>query len=178
MAQPNLDLIRHESQRTNKTKTNMVLFLNLDSSKSPPHNSSRGLPTAKPQQNPNITHPFTALLSSYPLLISLAKHLDLGDLATLSNTCHPFRSLLLPQRENLTSTSLVCKNSGQQQPRRCVKDLVNECKGCLKPVCRVRSPPFSPPYNSDNANGRWAELRTKTEFMGTIIAATPLVLKS
>ncbi|RPA97719.1 hypothetical protein L873DRAFT_1106149 [Choiromyces venosus 120613-1] len=132
----------------------MVLFLNLDSSKPPPHNnphndldcqSIRALhwqtPLAReprainPPANPNTAHPFTALLSSYPLLISLVKHLDLNDLATLSSTCHPFRSLLLPQRENLISTSLACKNSGQKF-RRCVKDLVNECRGCLEPICR------------------------------------------
>ncbi|KAG0126304.1 hypothetical protein HOY82DRAFT_570474 [Tuber indicum] len=141
--------ICREPLRTNQTKTKMVLFLNLDSSKPPLYDNShddcqsiraiqwhaRAVPAAESQPNPNTTHPFTTLLSSYPLLISLVKHLDLNDLATLSTTCHPFRSLLLPQRENLTSTSLVCKNSSWKF-RRCVKDLVNECRGCLEPICR------------------------------------------
>ncbi|CUS15270.1 unnamed protein product [Tuber aestivum] len=131
----------------------MVLFLNLDSSKPPPHDNPHddldrqptrtlhwdtphpGVVATRPRPSPNTTHPFTALMSSYPLLMSLTKHLDLNDLASLSSTCHPFRSLLLPQRKNLTSRSLVCKNSGGQV-HRCVKDLVNECRRCLKPVCR------------------------------------------
>ncbi|KAG0634798.1 hypothetical protein HOY80DRAFT_499677 [Tuber brumale] len=127
----------------------MVFFLNLDSSKPPPHNNSHDdcpsirakqrhaqvVPATESQPNPNATHPFTVLLSSYPLLISLVKHLDLNDLATLSSTCHPFRSLLLLQRENLTSTSLACKNSSREF-QRCVKDLVNECRECQEPICR------------------------------------------
>ena len=188
----NSDLYQIRRVPANKTKDKMVLFLNLDSSKPPPQDDShddyqsiqaphrhaprsRALPTTKSQSNPNAAHPFTTLLSSYPLLISLAKHLDLGDLATLSRTCHPFRSLLLLQRENLTSTSLVCKNSGKQFCR-CVKDLVNECRGCMEPVCRVRSLSLSSlPYNDGNANGGWVELHTETKSMGTIFTATPLV---
>lgn len=100
------------------------------------------------------------------IVVQLAQSLDLNSLHALSRTCRQFRENLLQFHRQLATQTLRCVNEpGQPQtsdrvrgfnfvqntpveyfgmvglsPRKvgaCARDMVNECRRCGIPVCRV-----------------------------------------
>ena len=95
------------------------------------------------------------------IVVQLAQSLDLNSLHALSRTCRQFRENLLQFNRQLVTKTLRCINEpGQPQPLdrvwgtpidyfgmvcltprkvgACARDMVNECRRCGIPVCRVR----------------------------------------
>ncbi|KIW09076.1 uncharacterized protein PV09_00024 [Verruconis gallopava] len=69
--------------------------------------------TANDQRpNPNLNG-FSAILSCYPIVASLASHLDLNSLHDLSRTCRQFRANLLQHRKQLISQALRCSRENE-----------------------------------------------------------------
>ncbi|OAX84470.1 hypothetical protein ACJ72_01170 [Emergomyces africanus] len=59
--------------------------------------------------NPNVNG-FSAALSCYPVVVQIARSIDLNTLDSLSMTCHQFRANLLPFRSQLVRETLRCRN--------------------------------------------------------------------
>ncbi|OJD11765.1 hypothetical protein AJ78_07525 [Emergomyces pasteurianus Ep9510] len=59
--------------------------------------------------NPNVNG-FSAALSCYPVVVQIARSVDLNTLDSLSMTCHQFRANLLPFRSQLIRETLRCRN--------------------------------------------------------------------
>lgn len=98
--------------------------------------------------------------------MSVATHIDLNTLDSLSRTCHQIRAALLQYRKMLLLSTLHCSNeylpvdpeetlryrarpgnwfymedaarsSYNAKSGRCARDLVAECRRCATVVCRV-----------------------------------------
>ncbi|TVY55816.1 hypothetical protein LCER1_G005120 [Lachnellula cervina] len=116
------------------------------------------------RDNPN-RNASTEALGCYPVVISIASHLDLNTLDALSLTCRQVRANLLQFRTQLLSTTLRCSNEYiQSDPERtlryrarsadwyfvevgrnragtgkvgqCARDLVGGCRRCGDVICR------------------------------------------
>ncbi|EEH45331.1 uncharacterized protein PADG_01481 [Paracoccidioides brasiliensis Pb18] len=59
--------------------------------------------------NPNVNG-FSAALSCYPVVVQIARSVDLNTLDSLSMTCRQFRANLLPFRSQLIRETLRCRN--------------------------------------------------------------------
>lgn len=96
----------------------------------------------------------TWLAAAWPVISSIASHLDHNDLSNLANTCKQMRQNMLQYRRNLLDTSLICsttlrdgnayskqsKRSNQSSRSRkvlCARDFVARCGTCGEPTCRV-----------------------------------------
>ncbi|QDS70499.1 hypothetical protein FKW77_010164 [Venturia effusa] len=98
----------------------MVLFVDLDDEESgsdhldPRHHSLQHGSNSHEAEAPGDERPnpnrngFAAILSCYPIVTSLAGHLDLNSLHDLSRTCRQFRANLLQCRKQLIAQSLRC----------------------------------------------------------------------
>ncbi|KAK2773439.1 hypothetical protein FQN53_004159 [Emmonsiellopsis sp. PD_33] len=112
---------------------------------------------AKEQRaNPNMNG-FSAALSCYPVVVQIARSVDLNTLDSLSMTCRQFRANLLPFRSQLIRETLHCRNEPLDDPARsrregcsggggtmlttgkigrCARDMVSECQRCAGVICR------------------------------------------
>ncbi|KAL5321954.1 hypothetical protein ACEPPN_009919 [Leptodophora sp. 'Broadleaf-Isolate-01'] len=119
----------------------------------------------KERDNPNKKMPITEALGCYPIIMSIASHIDLNTLDALSSTCRQVRVNLLQFRTQLISSTLHCDNedveldpehtfryraraadwyfveggtigSGAGKFGDCARDMVGECRRCGKVVCR------------------------------------------
>ncbi|KAH7420012.1 hypothetical protein BKA64DRAFT_700013 [Cadophora sp. MPI-SDFR-AT-0126] len=117
------------------------------------------------RENPNKNLPITEALGCYPIIMSIASHIDLNTLDALSSTCRQVRANLLQFRTKLISSTLHCDNedveldpehtfryraraadwyfveggsigSGAGKFGDCARDMVGECRRCSKIVCR------------------------------------------
>ncbi|KAK2624989.1 hypothetical protein QTJ16_005358 [Diplocarpon rosae] len=117
------------------------------------------------RENPNKKKPVTEALGCYPVIISLASHIDLNTLDALSLTCRQIRVNLLQYRTHLLLSTLHCENedveldlehtirnraraagwyfvegstlgSGAGKFGDCARDMVGECRRCGTVVCR------------------------------------------
>ncbi|PGH08420.1 hypothetical protein GX51_01247 [Blastomyces parvus] len=61
------------------------------------------------RDNPNVNG-FSAALSCYPVVVQIARSVDLNTLDSLSMTCRQFRANLLPYRSQLVRETLRCAN--------------------------------------------------------------------
>lgn len=83
------------------------------------------------------------LAAAYPVIRSIASHLDHTDLCELAGTCKQMRENMLQFRKSLLVTSLECSNVTEMDSlngklrNRCVRDLVASCGTCGEPTCRV-----------------------------------------
>ncbi|CAL3967664.1 unnamed protein product [Diplocarpon coronariae] len=162
----------------------MAVFLDLDDEAEPPeegHWHERRYPCAmrrldinatesnaqgeRERENPNKKKPVTEALGCYPVIISLASHIDLNTLDALSLTCRQIRVNLLQYRTHLLTATLRCENedvaldpehtfryraraadwyfvegdtlgSGAGKFGDCARDMVGECRRCGRVVCR------------------------------------------
>ena len=83
-----------------------------------------------------------SLAAAWPVISSIAMHLDQNDLSNLASVCKQMRQNMLQFRNGLLDTSLVCKATEPVFDKRmlqlpCVRDLVKECVTCRKATCRV-----------------------------------------
>ncbi|KAK2806772.1 hypothetical protein FQN50_005634 [Emmonsiellopsis sp. PD_5] len=104
--------------------------------------------------NPNMNG-FSAALSCYPVVVQIARSVDLNTLDSLSMTCRQFRANLLPFRSQLVRETLHCRNEPLDDPTRlqregcsggtmlttgkvgrCARDMVSECQRCAGVICR------------------------------------------
>ncbi|KAL3424413.1 hypothetical protein PVAG01_03694 [Phlyctema vagabunda] len=114
--------------------------------------------------NPN-KNAMTEALGCYPIITSLASHLDLNTLDSLSQSCRQIRANLLQYRSHLLTVTLHCENEDVdpdpehtfryraraadwyfvEQGRdvrdvgkvgSCARDMVGECRRCARVVCR------------------------------------------
>ncbi|KAK0108243.1 hypothetical protein ONS95_003062 [Cadophora gregata] len=129
-------------------------------------NAGSGVRTEqKERDNPNKNLPITEALGCYPIIMSIASHIDLNTLDALSSTCRQVRVNLLQFRTKLISSTLHCENedveldpehtfryraraadwyfveggivgSGAGKFGDCARDMVGECRRCSKVVCR------------------------------------------
>ncbi|KAG4440537.1 hypothetical protein IFR05_004007 [Cadophora sp. M221] len=124
-----------------------------------------GIRRQKERENPNKKMPITEALGCYPIIMSIASHIDLNTLDALSSTCRQVRVNLLQFRTQLISSTLHCDNedveldpehtfryraraadwyfveggtigSGAGKFGDCARDMVGECRRCGKVVCR------------------------------------------
>ncbi|KAF8471157.1 hypothetical protein BDZ91DRAFT_780976 [Kalaharituber pfeilii] len=86
-----------------------------------------------------------ALAAAWPVISSIAFHLDHSDLACLASVCKQMRQNMLPYRKALLNGSLQCTATRnvtmlgivtRRQGPPCVKDLVARCYSCDEPTCR------------------------------------------
>jgi len=70
--------------------------------------------TADERPNPNLNG-FSAILCCYPIVASLAGHLDLNSLHNLSRTCRQVRANLLQYRKQLIAQSLRCSRENNER---------------------------------------------------------------
>ncbi|KAH6674277.1 hypothetical protein B0J14DRAFT_589649 [Halenospora varia] len=117
------------------------------------------------RDNPNKTA-FTEALACYPVIISIASHIDLNTLDALSRTCRQVRANLLQFRTQLLQSTLHCENEKVEldpdntfryraraadwyfvdigratavdtgKVGDCARDMVNGCRRCGRVVCR------------------------------------------
>ncbi|KAG4416748.1 hypothetical protein IFR04_010077 [Cadophora malorum] len=64
----------------------------------------------KERENPNKNLPITEALGCYPVIMSIASHIDLNTLDALSSTCRQVRVNLLQFRTKLISSTIHCDN--------------------------------------------------------------------
>ncbi|CZT10142.1 uncharacterized protein RAG0_14697 [Rhynchosporium agropyri] len=64
----------------------------------------------KQRENPNKNMPITQALGCYPVIMSIASHIDLNTLDALSSTCRQVRVNLLQFRTQLINSTLHCDN--------------------------------------------------------------------
>ncbi|KAK4219604.1 hypothetical protein QBC37DRAFT_409328 [Rhypophila decipiens] len=116
------------------------------------------------RENPN-RNPMTRALGCYPIIMSVAAHIDLNTLDNLSRTCRQIREGLLQYRKMLLISTLHCSNehlpvdpeetlryraramnwfymedagrtSYAGKSGKCARDLVAGCRRCGTVVCR------------------------------------------
>ncbi|KAJ4302289.1 hypothetical protein N0V88_002432 [Collariella sp. IMI 366227] len=116
------------------------------------------------KENPN-RNSMTQALGCYPIIMSVAIHIDLNTLDNLSRTCRQIREGLLQYRKMLLISTLHCINEPlpvdpdqtlryraragnwfymrddgrtgySGKPGQCARDLVGECRQCKTVVCR------------------------------------------
>ncbi|KAH7350755.1 hypothetical protein BKA65DRAFT_605408 [Rhexocercosporidium sp. MPI-PUGE-AT-0058] len=131
----------------------------------PRNGNGNGIGRPKERENPNKKMPITEALGCYPIIVSIASHIDLNTLDALSSTCRQVRVNLLQFRTQLISSTLHCDNedvkldpehtfryraraadwyfveggtigSGAGKFGDCARDMVGECRRCGKVVCR------------------------------------------
>jgi len=117
------------------------------------------------RENPNRESAVTKALGCYPVIISIASHIDLNTLDALSSTCRQIRANLLQFRSQLITSTLHCENenvqpdpehtfryraraadwyfveggrelSGSGKFGDCARDMVGGCRRCGRVVCR------------------------------------------
>ncbi|KAL2071707.1 hypothetical protein VTL71DRAFT_12942 [Oculimacula yallundae] len=117
------------------------------------------------RENPNKDMAITEALGCYPIIMSIASHIDLNTLDALSSTCRQVRVNLLQFRTKLITSTLHCDNedveldpehtfryraraadwyfveggtigSGAGKFGDCARDMVGGCRRCGRVVCR------------------------------------------
>ncbi|PQE04696.1 sulfate transporter protein [Rutstroemia sp. NJR-2017a BBW] len=160
----------------------MVVFVDLEDEKEPPEQLHRGfqkpvwggfgddnagivrIGAEEGRENPN-KNACTEALGCYPIITSIASHIDLNTLDALSHTCRQIRVNLLQFRSQLLVSTLHCENEdveldpentfryraraadwyfvesgsaahGSGKVGDCARDMVGECRRCSRVVCR------------------------------------------
>jgi hypothetical protein len=121
---------------------------------------------AHERENPNKEKAITKALGCYPIISSIASHIDLNSLDALSLSCRQVRANLLQFRTQLITSTLHCENEdveldpehtfryraraadwyfveagrdahGSGKVGDCARDMVGGCRRCGMVVCRV-----------------------------------------
>merc|ERR1711977_132439 len=91
----------------------------------------------KERENPNKNLPITEALGCYPVIMSIASHIDLNTLDALSSTCRQVRVNLLQFRTKLISSTIHCDNEDVElDPEHTFR--CRRCGGCGHRVGRAR----------------------------------------